>query len=304
MRRVLLQVVFCILAAAAASAQPQPIFDPDDFLDPRQHDGAVLAARLVLGAGANLEDHYRPLDQNAGFAHFTTGFYRGHWQFGYKHSEVRGADTNGPAHVQVCACGPLLYFPTALPADATPDAPPPGRTETLDVGFYRQAGELALRTRVWGSHRPIDTVITNPNNNESTRRSGHERSFGIDTDTHLSVGGGNVWGSVFVNHTAGSGTVDNRAQTELAYTQRFPVAAVKQVLFRTTLTAGGISGRGATGLNLVNPAFEAFWHEYVSHANVHLVYSPVWTRSGLDRGTRHQIALFIDRGVVKLFPVH
>jgi hypothetical protein len=184
---------------------------------------------------------------------------------------------------------------------ATPDAPPPGRTETLRVGFYQQSGDVVRRTRVWGSHRPLDTDIVNPNNGDTSRRVGHERSFGADTDLHLRVGEHDLWGSLFVNHTGVSGTVDKRPQTELAYTHRFPVTAVKQVLLRATLTAGSITGRGASGLNLVNPAFEAFWHEYTSQVNVHLVYSPAWTRSGMGSSTSQQVALFVDRGVVKLF---
>lgn len=286
-----------LLFAATALAQQQSLFDPDDFLDPHQHEGPVLAARLILGVGANLLDHYRLLHRDVGVAHFTADLYRGRWEFGYKHSEIGGG---GPIRLQVCGCVPPVYFPTAPPHEATPDAPLPSRTETLQTGFYRLSGDAMLRTRVWGTYRPIETIITNPNNGDSERRSGRERSFGIDTDTHFRVAEHDVWGSFFVNRTASSGTVDNRAQTELAYTQRFPVAAVKQVLFRATVTVGGITGRGATGVNLVNPAFEAFWHHYDSRVNFHLVYSPAWTRSGTGSNTRHQVAFFVDRGLVKL----
>ena len=133
----------------------------------------MLAARLVLGAGLNLADQFRPLRRDAGFAHFTADFYLRSWQFDFKHSEVSGS---GPVRVDVCACQPPLYFPTPPPHDATPDAPPSHRTETLDTGFYRRSGDVVLRTRVWESYRPIDTVITNPNNGTSERRSGRERS--------------------------------------------------------------------------------------------------------------------------------
>src|SRR4029077_16848936 len=96
--------------------------------------------------------------------------------------------------------------------------------------------------------------------------------------------------------TVRSGTPDNRSQNELAYTHRFPVLPVKSVLFRATLTVGSVSGRGATGLNVVNPYFEAFWHHYSSQANLHLVWSPQATRSGTGGWEHHnQVALFVDR---------
>ena len=65
---------------------------------------------------------------------------------------------------------------------------------------------------------------------------------------------------------------------------------------------GGVTGRGTSGLNLVHPIFEAFWHDQTTLANFHLAWSPSSTRSGSGGWeTHHQIAFFIDRGVVKLF---
>jgi hypothetical protein len=306
-RRVIFWSVIALLASVAATAQRQPLFDPDDFVDPREHVTPVLASRLVIGAAANLTDHYRPLRQDAGFVHLANSFYWKRWQFDYKHSEVRGSETNGPIAVKVCGCVPPVYFPTGPPHDATPDAPPPGRTETLQVGFYRMAGgapaepPITLRTRLWGSRRPVGTVVTNPNTNEVVeRRSGHEQSFGLDTDTHIRFGQHDIWGSILFTRTSASGTIDNRSQNELAYTNRFPAIPVRQVMLRTMLTVGGISGRGGTALNLVSPYFEAFFHHDPSRANVHLVWNPQWTRSGVDRQAHQQVALFIDYGLVKL----
>jgi hypothetical protein len=84
---------------------------------------------------------------------------------------------------------------------------------------------------------------------------------------------------------------------------RFPGRAVGPFLLRATLTVGGVSGRGASGLNIVNPAFEAFWHSRGTGANVHLVWSPLGARSGAEGWQTHdQIALFVDRALyVKLF---
>lgn len=70
-----------------------------------------------------------------------------------------------------------------------------------------------------------------------------------------------------------------------------------------TSDVGGVAGRGASGLNIVNPAFDAFWHDPKTRANIHLVWSPLAARSGAEGWqTHHQIALFVDRALyVKLF---
>ena len=128
---------------------------------------------------------------------------------------------------------------------------------------------------------------------------GRERSVGVEGDTYLPIVG---FGTVNFARTVRSGTADDRAQSELAYTSRFPGFAFKRLLFRGTLTVGGVTGRGTGGINLVHPIFEAFWHDQTTLANFHLAWSPSSTRSGSGGWeTHHQIAFFIDRGVVKLF---
>jgi len=62
-------------------------------------------------------------------------------------------------------------------------------------------------------------------------------------------------------------------------------------------------GRGATGINIINPTFEAYWHHSRSEASFHVVWSPQTTRSGAEGWrTTHQLAVFVDRALyVKLF---
>src|SRR6476619_7241630 len=117
-RRVLLLAAFALLVAAAAAAQQRPIFEPDDFVDPRQHDGPVFISRLVAGAVGNFVDDFRPLRKNAGVLDFTNSFFSSHWQFDYKHSEVR-SESKSPDPVR-CGCNPPLYYPTPPPPVATP----------------------------------------------------------------------------------------------------------------------------------------------------------------------------------------
>ncbi len=301
-----------LFIAAEAGAQQRPIFDPDDFVDPRDVGGeTAFISRIAIGGAANAVDDYRPVRRNIGFIHLTNSIYWPHFQFDYKHSEIRGDD--GPIVVQRCGCNPPIYFPTPPSADATPAPPPTGSKDTLQAGLYWSVPggsaepPVMLRVRLSVSRQHIGTVIRSAATDQILeRRTGHEQSVGLDTDTYFRLAGHNVWGSLFVAHTGRSGTTDNRSQNEFAYMSRFPGRAVGPLLVRATLTVGAISNRGGTGLNLVNPAFEAFWHHHSSRANVHLVYSPQATRSGLGGWeTHHQIALFVDRALkVKLFGPH
>jgi hypothetical protein len=291
-----------LLLATAAGAQQSSI-DPDDFVDPRQHERPVFISRLVLGAGRGLIDHYRALGQDVGFVQITNTLYREHWEFGYNHTEVRGND--GPPKVFRCDCKPPIYFPTPPAPDAAPNPPPPGSKNTVLIGFYREtkagpaAPPIMLRTRLFFSRQHIDTELRSASTEQVIdHRSGHEQSFGVDADTHFQFRGHALWGSVAYARTSSSGTIDDRTQQELTYTWRPPGWAAGLVLMRTTLTVGGVSNRGGTALNVVNPAFEAFWHSDATKANVHLVWSPQTTRDG-ENGwkTTSQIALYVDRAL-------
>jgi hypothetical protein len=295
-----------VFVAATVTAQQRPIFDPDDFLDFRSRDGTLVISRLVLGGASGVVDDYRPLDQNVGVAELANSVYRGHFQFDYKHTDMFGKDRP----VSVCLCnGEPIYFPTPPAGDAIPAAPPPGRKETVQAGWYHTAGggpaepPVMLRYRLTASWQPIKTHPTSVATGEVSHLSGRELSFGLDADTYFHLRGHDVWGSLFYARTASTGTPYDRVQNELGYTNRFPGRALGPVLVRAMLTVAGVSGRGASGLNVVNPAFEAFWHHPGTDINLHLVWSPLAARSGAEGWqTHHQIALFVDRALyVKLF---
>jgi hypothetical protein len=160
-----------------------------------------------------------------------------------------------------------------------------------------------LRYRATLARQTIGTKIISQTGETLSRMSGREQSFGLDADTYVRIGRHDLFGSLAFARTARSGTTDDRRQSELTYTSRFPAIAAGKVLLRSTLTVGGVSDRGVTGLNVVNPMFEAFFHDWKTRANLHLIWSPQATRSR-DRGweTHHQIAFFVDRALkVHLF---
>ena len=301
--RLPLVAAFVALAAATAAAQQRPIFDPDDFIDPRARGGSLFVSRLILGGGANLLDDYRPLDRGGAFVYVANSFYWRGFQIDHKHNRVYDG---GAPPVEVCPCAPPVYFPTAPTADATPAPPPPASKETLQFATYstwpRSGADppAMLRYRFSWSRQRIDTTVKYLDTEAvAARLHGHEQTFGLDADTHFSMGDRDVWGSLVFSRNTRSGTTDNRAQNELAYTSRFPGLSLHGVFLLAQFTLGGVSGRGATGLNVINPRVDASWHHERSGANLHLVYSPVAMRSGAGGWERHhQVALFADRALL------
>ncbi len=303
--RALLYSVAIILLAATAVAQQRPVFDPDDFVDPRDLDGPIFISRLVAVVASRPTDDYRPLHQNAGFLEIANSFYRSNVQFDYKHSEAHGTGDNGPAHVKVCQCDPPLYFPTAPSPRATPDPPLPAPKDTLQAAWYYPSlfvgpggFRMMQRIRLTVSRQRANSVVTlGTTDHVVSRLSGREQSIGIDADTYVRIAGHEIFGSLLAARTVRTGTTADRSQNELTYVSRFPAVALPhQILVRATVTVGGVSGRGASGISIVNPAFEAYWRHMPSRTNVHLVWSPQATRDGVAGWKRNsQIVFYVDR---------
>jgi hypothetical protein len=307
--RILLLGTLAFFFGSSVFAQQRSVFDPDDSVDPRRLDGTLFISSLIAGAAANFVDNYRPIHHHAGFLLFTNSLYWSGYQFDYKRSEVRGGSA---PPVLECRCPNPIYFPTPPPPGSTPAAPTPGSKDTMQFAFYgpgvfggRPAEPpVMLRYRLSISRQPIDTVIkSSATAAVLSRLSGREQSIGLDADTYFPIGRHDFYGSLLFARTVRSGTTDNRSQTELAYMSRFPGIVFHNILMRATLTIGGVSGRAGTALNIVNPAFEAFWHDPKTRANFHFVWSPQSTNSGNGGWeTHHQIAFFVDRALyVHLF---
>ncbi|MDP9192076.1 MAG: hypothetical protein M3P06_10300 [Acidobacteriota bacterium] len=304
MSRATLYAIATSLLTVAATAQPSSIYDVDDFVVPRDRGGVVFISRIVVGGAFNFADRYRPLHQNVGFVSIANALYWRDFQFDYKHSEVRGKES-GPVVVHVCSgCDEPIYFPTPPSRDSTPAAPRPGSKDSLQFAWYRRSGKTTLRHRATWTYQDVDTVVRSAATDRVlSRLSGNEQSFGLEADTLVRLGGRRIFGLVAFARTVGSGMPSNRARNELTYTSHFPAKSVGSLLLRGKLTVGRVSSQGGTALNVVNPVFEAYWQDRVTHTNIHLVWSPQVTNSGAEGWkTNHQLAVFVDRALfVKLF---
>jgi len=295
-----------LFVAFSAGAQQRPLFDPDDFVDPRHHDLPIFISRVVIGAMRSAMDDYRPLRQDVGFLLVANSVYWAHFEIDYKHGEVRGENTNAPAHVQVCPCDPPIFFPTPPSRNETPNAPLPGGLDALQFAWYQShAGDPAdppimLRTRITISQRKVDAEATYlDTGHRAFRLRGHEQSELLVRDIYLRW----LRGTLSISRTRSSGTAADRSQSEVSYINKFPAMAIGPMLVRATLTVGGVTGRGANGVNVVNPALEAFVYR---SAGLHLIWSPIAIRSKAQGWViHHQILISVDRALfIKLLVSH
>jgi hypothetical protein len=308
-------VILLLFTAATAFAQ-RPLFDPDDFLDPRETGGRpVLISRVVIGGASNMAgDGFRPLGEQTGYVHLATSFYWRSVQFDYKRSETRaeGGEAAQWAFDDNDNNDDDGRFEQVR--NATPKS-----KDTLHAGWYWPipAGRgipVMLRSRLTYTTQSIDNEL--PSGVTPVSSSGTERTYAFDTDTWFRIAGRDFFGSLAVSGTKTTGIPripsplgeepDDRDERAIAYTNRFPAFAYHRakILIRPTLTVGGISNRGGSVVNLVNPAIEIFRPFARTGANLHVIYSPQWApdANGGGQKTTHQVAVYIDRSLfVKVF---
>jgi hypothetical protein len=313
-RRVLLLLLLTMLApAVAADAQQRPLFDVDDFVDPRARDGSLFVSRLILGVARGATDDYRPLHQDTAFAELANSVYWSSFQLDYKHAEVRGE--NDWSHRIARGAPRIIPAPAPVPCDlpispqpvchaaiaavATADpAPLPGPRETVQLAWYHGNGTM-LRYRLTWSHQRIEApLVINLGTNTVTasHAPGREESLGLDLDTHLRVAGRDVFGSLIAAETRRSGTGDDVTRRELVYVSRPPALPAGPALLRATLAVGGVSG-AAGGVNVIQPALELLWSPRVSGVNVHLVCRGLALRERSGWTSHTEVALFADRAL-------
>jgi len=299
MRTRLLFAVIVALLGIAAAAQERMIFDHDDFVDPSLHDGRLFISHIAAGGVRNYADDFRPSGRDAAVVHVANALYWSRFQFAWKHTELR-AENDSPV-VYSCGCAERIYFPTPPPSNATPLPPRPRAKDTLQFSWYRSSD---ARLRLSWSRQSIRTdVVSFTTGQRLSRLRGEEQSVALDGDTHVRIRRLSLRGALLFARTVRSGTIDDRDQTEVLYTNRFQGRAFGRILLRPSLAVGTITGRGAAGLNVVNPELELFWRDPRTRVNLRILWSPQATRSGAGGWeTRHQIAVYADRTlIVKLF---
>jgi hypothetical protein len=224
-------------------------------------------------------------------------------QFEYEHAEFPGVDETTP--LRRCDCPDPVYFPTPPPAGATPIGPTANRSDTLRLGFYRTAGNLPVTLRfgaAWTGQQVVTTVTSSQHASE--RRRGLDQSITLDTDTHFSSHGINIWGTAFVAHAWSSDMpAGDRAQNEFGYTYRLPAFPVGPVFVLGKVTVGRITGSGGTGVNLINPYVAIIWRHAPTKVTVRAMWSGESMRSRLEGWHRNdQLAVVLNRTVVvKMF---
>jgi hypothetical protein len=295
-------VILAFLTAATAFAQPL-LFEPDDLLDPRQAGWRpVLISRIVLGGASNMAgDGFRPLGEHTGYVHLATSFYWRSVQFDYKRSEMRaeGGEKGLWGYSRTQRFGPIH--------NATPKS-----KDTLNAALYwpMPSGRgipVMLRTRLTYTRQSVVNELPGAGS-IPTVVSSRERTLAVETDTWFRLAGHDVFGSLAFSRTNApvleSGELINRDETALTYTNRFPAFAFNgaRVMIRPTLAVGGISNRGGSVVNLVNPAVEIFRPFVKSGANLHVIYSPQYAADGDEWKTTHQVAVYIEYPLfVKVF---
>lgn len=304
-------ILVALLTAATALAQ-RPLFDPDDYLDPRETGGRpAFVSRVIIGGASNMNgDGFRPLGEHTGYVYLANNFYWRFVQFDYKHSETRA---EGGEAAQWQLPRGEEDEPDFDPATVSLRNATPKSKDTLQAGWYWPVPSgggipVMLRSRLTYTTQSIDNDVISFGGNVE-RVSATERTYSFDTDTWFRIAGHDVFGSLAVSGTKTKGIPSNiggdRNVRALTYTNRFPSFSYDRarILFRPTLTVGGISNRGGSAVNLVNPAIEIFRPFIRSGANLHVVYSPQWAVGEDERWqTTHQIAVYVDRALfVKVF---
>jgi hypothetical protein len=237
-----------------------------------------------------------------GFVHLANSFYWRSLQFDYKRSELRAEGGEAAVWEETPKQGVSEIRPTH---NATPRS-----KDTMQAAWYWpiSAGggniPVMLRSRLTFNTQPIETKVVARFTNTHTALSGRERTFALDTDTWFRVAGHDVFGSLAVSKTKTTGTLANRDERALTYTNRFPAFSFDRakIVIRPTLTVGGISNRGGSAVNLVNPAIEIFRPFVHTGANLHVIWSPQGTATSGGWRVTHQVAVLIDRALfVKVF---
>jgi hypothetical protein len=292
------------VAAAAALAQEFDIFDPNDFIDPRER-GAVfdktgmfaekpgrtfLLTRAYSGYVSDYQWHNQPTREDVVFGHITSSFYAGENQFNLKFTGYRsGRDARVP-DFRITGQYARYY---SLEVPPLPGMPAESVRASGRILFTGSLERLPALLGLASSFNPDREGSPSANGAREPR---YSRGFGIQTDVYLDSPNFSILGSfVWIRrHLEGEHYIDN-----LTYYYRGPEFTLMgdRIHFTDAVGIGGEKSDhwhwGSTRLvitaSMQIPRFRGA---------INIAYAPTFVPGDRRRNFYHEVAIYLDRTFV------
>lgn len=285
--------ILALLCAFPAAAQELDIFDPTDFIDPRERGTVFREGRfgveeagkpfsLVRVYGGRVGDYQwrtTATDADVGFVHVASSFYRGARQLNVKLTSFR----------------------------ADEEARIPAYRGTVQLGRYFVTGPVGLPdmpddARISGRVLVTWSVEENPYRNDAgtIRRDRLNHDFGLQADVRLPMpklaGADHLDGSfIWMRRRIDEATFVDR----VSYLYRFRQRLRSNGRLRLNAALGGGAERAAS------------WHCCVARAvvtasftiprvdtGINVAFAPTFSPASDGRRTHYEVAVYLDRTVL------
>jgi len=309
-------VFLCLVAIAVpAGAQELDIFDINDFVDPRELGARAegrgrlrcpcdpfFISRAMAGGVTRYVDVLRPTNTDVTFLHLATSYYRGPWQFNWKHTRLNADDFGlNDAAVAVSLVTPenkntvqaARYF-----AFGSGDSALIGRAElTWTMVEYRQ--ERRVRdVREFPEEPPL------PVDGYESR---YQNELGLEADIPWRLGRiPLVTSAVYVGRFRSRNISEALTLQRATLLQRLPRLTMGRWSLDPSIAVGTVISSARLGRMSILPSLHLI-SPTIPRADIrfHLRYAPSIERRRImqagddpvEWSTASQIALFIDRAV-------
>lgn len=281
-----------LLCAAALRAQELELFDPNDFIDPRER-GAVFQAggwatsdpgddfSLLRGYAGRVSDYQwrnTPTNAELSFLHLTANLYRAQRQLNLKLTVLDGnTEAQVPAYRGMIQYG--QYFVTRERS---------GRTST-DESDLRMSGRWLLTAAAEENtlrRAPSSAPEATPANDSPLLY-----EFGVEVDGYLRYRRAAVVGSVVWTRRK---VAENQVIDRLTYVYRLPERTLGNVRLNASLGFGGERSDGwnwgASRALLIASYDIERWN-----GSINFAYGPTYVPGERLRHVYHEVAIYIDR---------
>lgn len=272
-------IFILLFVAVAANAQEFDVFDPNDFIDPRER-GAVFKAggfgttapgdeftllRAYAGRVSDYQWRNTPTNAELSFLHLTSNVYRGDKQLNLKLTVLDGnTEARVPAYRGRIQFG--QYFVTA--------------------SRKKDGSESDLRM----SGRWLVTASAEENTLQARNDSRFLYEFGVELDGYVRYRRANIVGSVVWMRRK---VAENQVIDRLTYVYRFPEGSIRNVRLNTSL---GVGGERSTGWHwgATRALLVATYDLDVLHSSINLAYGPTYVPGDRLRNVYHEVAFYVD----------